>query len=748
VGQSGKLVRATVAKVAAELQLGNIDTRYTNAVRCRPPDNRDPLPNEMAACAPWLVEELEHMPNLRAVIALGKYGMIQAKLARNVLGLDDLYVTQVWHPAYILRQRRKTKEWEAQLKYAFEEAFKIPHPVVHVDPWIFDWPEESSEYLSADTETDDLEEGVGVKMVGWSLSDGYRGIFTCSPAKQFGHVWLHNAKYDLPLLGIDPYDFSKWDDTMLGIYVLRQHERLSLKEVGPEITGLHWDLKITDLLKERIESCKTLKSGKVKCTGKWVKVPFSRAQEARPEDASRYATTDAVVTARLARYVSEQFDRNPWARAYYLNYEKPLVPVLLGMETRGITIDPDALEVAGKEINERLYAAEHALRDYVPDSIESFTGDAIRPWLLANGIVDGKKTETGKIGIAKGNILGAFKVERREQLPTDTIEGKIADLLLEASAMRKLDSTYVKRLRIDSGRSAAHRIHPRFNGAATDTDRLSSSDPNEQNVPARGPLGVAIRRSHVAAPGHVLVVGDYSQLELRIWAYITQDPFFLGAFVGDNTYDPHTQLSVNLSAQGLYVPRGDAKNTNFAAIYGADDAKLAATAKIPRQQASAFIQKLRSLAPSLSGHKLDTQRRLDNDGFVETLLGWRGYYPLWYSPIRSEQQAALRAAGNVRIQGTASGIVKDLMIAYDEELAPLVGSRSPYFEQPGGLLLQVHDELVIETPIGKEDEVAYKLEELGARIGAKWLKADATHVAVPLKLSVDIGPNWSDAKPK
>lgn len=752
VGQSGKLLRYTLAKVLAQLGLRNVKVRFTNAVRCRPPDNRDPLPNELAACQPWLVEELDAMPNLRVVMALGKYGKQQAERARTILSLEDerwtdLQIEQVFHPAYILRQRKHTADWEADIRRILRRVFGLPEPILNVPPWqivggISDI-DLTSPYLSADTEFDDLDEHTDGQstLVGFSLSDGTRTLFQEGrlPVRP-EHLWLHNAKADLEHLDIDPYDFTRWDDTMLGIYVLRQHDRVGLKEAGPRVTGIHWKHTLTTLLKERVPLPTIKRSAKHK--DKWadIPIPFSRALDIRRAESTEYAATDSIVTARMAEYVTDEFRKQPWARAYYEKYEKPLVPVLLKMERVGVRIDLDALGVARAEIQTHmreqenvLYELEPALRD-----VSLSAPQQLAPLFSKWEIIDGKLTSTGHLGTAKGNILGAFDVEKLEQIPQEDDRGRLAVAYLQWKADQKLESTYGSRLEYDARRDPLGRIHPRFNGAATDTDRLSSSDPNAQNIPTRGRVGAAIRRAFRARAGYVLVVGDYSQLELRIWAYITQDPFFLGAFVGDNVYDPHQRSSELLIAAGFSVPRGDAKNTNFAALYGADDPKLAATAHVPIRAATAFGNQLRALAPSLGTHREDTRRQLESRGFVRTLLDWRGFYPLFMSPIPSERAAAIRAAGNMRIQGTASGIVKDFMIEWDYVL------RTEFPES--FLLLQVHDELVNETPEKDADRMERRLKEVGDAIGRKWLSG-AGRIAVPLSLSVDVGPNWADAKP-
>jgi uracil-DNA glycosylase family 4 len=756
VGQSGKLLRTTLQQIAHRLGVEEFKVYYTNSVKCRPPDNRDPEPEELRECRQWLAEELETVKPW-VILTVGRFAEEQVPKALSFVSWPSMrpwpIIVSAFHPAYILRQRRKTKEWEKQLAAAVMIAYpRVATLPVEYVPWqLFGDIDAASPWLSADTETDDLEEGVAVRRVGWSLSDGVGGWFGTDDPVAFDHLYLHNAPYDLPLLGVDPWNLSKYDDTMSMAHCLRRFDRVGLKELAPELTGVTWKYKIPELLRERVKTEKTLKSGKVKVTEKWVKVPFSRALEVRPEDCTEYAATDAVATARLACVLEAEFDKAPWAREYYKEFHKPLIPIVVGMQQRGVRIDIAALDDAEHEIVAARDAAELEFRQLVGYAGNMRSGPQLGEYLLAEGLVDGKLTETGDIGTGKANILAAFRVEKVEQLPDDPA-GHAARALLEFKGMDKLKGTYVDALR--SKRDSADRVHGRFNQCATDTDRWSSNDPNLQNIPIRTRVGKRIRDCFVAKPGHVLVVGDYSQLELRIFAEIMNDRLLKEVFVGALTRghepdckcdacDPHSALGREIG-----IPRGDAKNTYYASLYGAEDAKIAATAHIARGEASAFLSRLRERSPSILEWRQRVVNELNEKGYVETLQGFRGYYPLWLSPLRREQQDALRAAINCPIQGTAAGVVKRLMIAahnYEYQnwqarwmLREMVETLC--LSLRGDLLLQVHDELVWEVPEREAPEFAEDFASLGTAVGRIDLPT------VPLRLDVHIVDRWGDAK--
>jgi DNA polymerase-1 len=292
--------------------------------------------------------------------------------------------------------------------------------------------------------------------------------------------------------------------------------------------------------------------------------------------------------------------------------------------------------------------------------------------------------------------------------------------------MEKLKGTYIDG--IESRLDATDTLRGRFNQAVAATNRLSSADPNLQNIPARTPLGKRIRGIFVAREGYVLLRADYSQAELRVFADATKDPLFTGAYPWDApAKDLHQEVADTFSQWG--VTRKAAKNGVFGAIYGAEEAKLGVTFGVPKGQAGTFLKELRERAPALVSWRPHIHNLLLKQGYVETKLGWRNYYPLVYSPISSEVQAAVREAANMPIQGTVAGIVKMLMIE----------AHALSKEYAAHLILQVHDEVVYEVPERWAGEFGERLARLGHEIPKRWIKS------VPMELTWSVGANWRDA---
>lgn len=728
VGASGRLTRSAIAAICQRLGVDASKVFYTYAVRCKPADGAVPTADELEECANWLWEEIGTVQP-KAILALGSTAQAQVM---EVLEPDQWpLMKKAFAPYYIIKNKGKLGNWLVQLEIAIRRAYGLPDvasPIFTdgVEPWTFGDPDLTAEFLAADTETDDLAENFSPDKVGWSISDGRVSTFRIDETPPLGHVYLHNAKYDLAKLAIDPNDLTKWDCTMLQAYCLRKYERVGLKDLGPKLTGIQWDSSIKDLLREYIPSGQVFKSGPRKGMekpGKWVKAPFSRSIESRWEDASRYAATDAVVTSRLARVLDAEFQSAPWARAYYEDFEKPLLPVLLSMEQSGVRVSPTLMQDAETVILANRASAEERLRIAFGPDINLASGQQMGPILYDMGIVDGKRTDGGDIATGKPNILAAFGADKADEIP-DTDEGRIARDLLEWRQMGKLKSTYVDALlsRLD----AESRVHGRYNQASTNTNRLSSSDPNLQNIPSRSDIGMAIRRAFVPQPGNLFVGGDFSQLQLRLFGELTHEPTFVNAYAGDGA-DFH-QYAANVLAR----PRSVVKNFVFAVLFGADAPKAAATAGVPQEQATEFIGQLREQIPSLVTWQDLTAQILTTKGYVESLMGWRGFFTDYSGMVNQWSSAALREAANFRVQATEAGLVKAFMIELYRTL------RKDYPEWR--MVLQVHDEVWAEGPQEQAAEVEAMLPELAANVAKRWIKT------VPIRFDTKTVTSWGLAK--
>jgi uracil-DNA glycosylase family 4 len=732
VGASGRLTRSAIAAICQRLGVDASKVFYTYAVRCKPKDGSTPTEQELEECQGWLIEELETVQPV-CVLALGGQAQAQTDLALLAVDRSVHDMKKAFAPYYIIKNKGKLGNWLLQLEIAIRRAFQLPDLSAHsgndgnVEAWTFGDPDLTAEFLAADTETDDLAENFSPDKVGWSISDGKVSTFRIDETPPLGHVYLHNAKYDLAKLAIDPNDLTKWDCTMLQAYCLRKYERVGLKDLGPKLTGIQWDSSIKDLLREYIPSGAVFKSGPRKGQekpGKWIKAPFSKSITGRWEEASKYAATDAVVTSRLAMVLHQEMDAAPWAKAYYESFEKPLLPVLLSMEQAGVRVDPSLMREAETVIMANRASAEERLRIAFGPDINLASGPQMGPILYDMGIVDGKRTDGGDIATGKPNILAAFGADKADEIP-DTEEGRIARDLLEWRQMGKLKSTYVDALlsRLDAG----YRVHGRYNQASTNTNRLSSSDPNLQNIPSRSDIGMAIRKAFVPAPGCLFVGGDFSQLQLRLFGELTHEPTFVNAYAGDGA-DFH-----QYAADVLARPRAVVKNFVFAVLFGADAPKAAATAGVPQEQATGFIAQLREQIPSLVTWQDLTAQILTTKGYVESLMGWRGFFTDYSGMVNQWSSAALREAANFRVQATEAGLVKAVMIE-------VYNNFRRYYNGRPKLVLQVHDEIWAECPKYMQYDVEIMMKETAETVAKRWIKT------VPIRFDTKTVTSWGLAK--
>jgi uracil-DNA glycosylase family 4 len=578
----------------------------------------------------------------------------------------------------------------------------------------------------------------------------------------------HNVKYDLPRIGGDLRKLDTWEDTALIAYQLR-YDRVGLKILGPEITGIPMR-PISDLLKRQVQAGvrhpgtnsyqkaqdvwrAQLKIGNSRATEKvvfsfthkdkevseqalkdecarrgirweiphykWEECDFAEALESRPEDAVAYALTDAVVTARMFPVLYRLLAQEPTLLRHYHEIEKPVVAVVYDMEQAGARIDNTALVALEQTLKDQ---AEHekTLAQFWAD--EDFNPNSGRELARIIEKLGGRlkdKTPTGALKTDKTALLRVCGVESSEDLHEDTDLTRFVGATLRYKGVGKLLSTYVPALKQQDEQG---RIHTNFNQMVTDTNRFSSSGPNLQNIPAR--TGKQFRKVFIARPGHVIVKADFSQLELRIYAHYTREDVLLEAYSGPEERDVHQAF-----ASRWGVDRKIAKNGVFGLVYGVEGRKLAATLGIPQDQTKRFLDQMRLEMPSIAGGwREHISNILAQYGYVETLYGWRNYYPGFRSPLQQEAAKALREAANLPIQGTAGGILKKLLLAYDAWR----WRTEAYGSVP---ILMVHDEVVFEVPERQAAVFGYELQRL---------VPDINPLSVPLKLEVEIGPNWGE----
>jgi len=444
-------------------------------------------------------------------------------------------------------------------------------------------------------------------------------------------------------------------------------------------------------------------------------IPFNQVPL---ETASDYAAEDADVTLQLHRVLWEGLSQEPALRRLYEEIEQPLVPVLFRMEHYGVLVDRDVLRQQGKEIARRIGELEQDAHRAAGQPFNLDSPKQLQEILFGKlDLPVLRKTPKGQPSTAEDvleELAASYELPR---------------LVLEYRGLAKLKSTYIDKLpgQVDP---RTGRVHTSYHQAVAVTGRLSSSDPNLQNIPIRTPEGRRIRRAFVAPPGHVLLAADYSQIELRIMAHLSGDASLLEAFAEDR--DIHQATAAEVLGIGVEdvtaEQRRAAKAINFGLIYGMSAFGLARQLGTDRATAQEYVDRYFDRYPGVKRYMDETRAAARERGYVETVFGRRLYLPDIRSRNRQQQQYAERSAINAPMQGTAADIIKRAMIAVDDWLEK---------ERPGArLVMQVHDELVFEVPEERLEEVRDRVTDF---------MTGAASLDVPLKVETGVGANWDEA---
>jgi DNA polymerase-1 len=472
-----------------------------------------------------------------------------------------------------------------------------------------------------------------------------------------------------------------------------------------------------DSAAERYLGLKTITYEEV--AGKGAKqIPFSQVSLER---AGEYAAEDADITLRLHRTLWPAIEQEPLLKRLYEDFEQPLVPVLLRMERHGVLVDREMLRRQGVELAKR---AEELKAEAQREAGVEFNVDS--PKQLQQILYEKmqipvlRKTPTGQPSTAEDvleELAGSYTLPK---------------LILEYRGIAKLRSTYADKLPTQIN-PATGRVHTSYHQAVAQTGRLSSTDPNLQNIPIRTPEGRRIRQAFIAPPGHLLVAADYSQVELRIMAHLSGDASLIAAFEADRDIHQATAAEVfGLPlAEVTAEQRRSAKAINFGLIYGMSAFGLARQLGIGRGEAQQYVDLYFERYPGVKAYMDRTRERAREDGFVETVFGRRLYLADIRSRNRALQQYAERSAINAPMQGTAADLIKLAMIEVDRWCAG---------EGRGDarLIMQVHDELVLEVREGAVERVTEAVRERMVAAGRGALR-------VPLKVDVGRGANWDEA---
>jgi DNA polymerase-1 len=510
----------------------------------------------------------------------------------------------------------------------------------------------------------------------------------------------HNLKYDLIVLRQAGFEVSgPWFDTMVAAHVI-DSSRMTYK----------LDAIAMELLRHRcIPIEDVIGRGRNQTTMNTIPT----------EAVAVYAAEDADITLRLAGILRPQLDRDALTDLFN-ELEMPLLPVLTAMERTGIIVDPQRLKTMEQELStkaDRLREAilEEAGRPFNPDSPKQLSEVLFEEMALP--IL--KKTKTG--ASTDSEVLEQLAAEHACHL---------AELVLDYRKLTKLVSTYLLAL-AECIHPTTGRVHTSFHQAGTATGRLSSSDPNLQNIPIRTEEGRRIRSAFVATDGWMLLAADYSQVELRMLAHFCQDETMMRTFAEDQDIHRTVAAEVFDVAPEDVTPemRARAKTVNFGIIYGQTAFGLARTLGIPRRDAQEFINAYRQRFPKIQDFLQECIAQAKKHGYVETILKRRRAIPEIDARNPQRRAMAERLAINSVVQGSAADLIKRAMVNLHRRIQAET--------RPARMLLQIHDELVFEIPADAVDAERAVIEEE---------MTGAIELDVPLKVDIGIGRNWMDAK--
>lgn len=436
------------------------------------------------------------------------------------------------------------------------------------------------------------------------------------------------------------------------------------------------------------------------------------------EQAAPYAAEDADITLGLHQKLWEQLKKTPSLQSVYENIEQPLVPVLLAMEETGVLIDRDMLRKQSSELAEKMMRLEADAHELAGGPFNLGSPNQLQEILFGQlGLPVLRKTPKGQPSTAE-DVL--------QELADDY---DLPRVILEYRSVSKLKSTYTDKLPGQISEKTG-RVHTSYHQAVAATGRLSSTDPNLQNIPIRTPEGRRIRQAFVAPEGTVLLAADYSQIELRIMAHLSGDAGLVKAFTEDK--DVHAATAAEVFALKLEDVTADhrrsAKAINFGLMYGMSAFGLGKQLGIGRGQAQEYVDMYFDRYPGVKKFMDDTRLQARETGFVETEFGRRLYLPEINDRNAQRRQYAERSAINAPMQGTAADIIKRAMIIVQDWLLTN--------EVPARMIMQVHDELVFEVARGSVDTVR---EDIVA------MMSSAATLTVPLKVDAGVGDNWDEA---
>ncbi len=436
------------------------------------------------------------------------------------------------------------------------------------------------------------------------------------------------------------------------------------------------------------------------------------------DEAFPYACEDVIVTDKLNQVLEVELTQYPKLEKLYQTLEVPLIQTLVKMERNGVALNVDSLYQQQSNVSTQMKTIESEAFEMVGDDFNLESPKQIQQILFSEeglGLEAKKKTPKG---VASTNEE-ALKL----------LDHPLVDLILRYRTLTKLNSTYLqalpKQIELKTGR-----LHTSYHQAVTATGRLSSSNPNLQNIPIRSDQGARIRGAFVAGKGNVIIAADYSQIELRIMAQLSQDKNLLEAFNRDkDVHSATASMMFNVPIDQVSKNnRRNAKAINFGLIYGMSAFGLAKQIGVSRTEAKQYIDAYFDNYPGVLNYMDNMKRIAKAQGYVETLMGRRLYLPQINAKNKMLQQHALRTAINAPMQGSSADIIKQAMLGVDA----WIGANNPDIK----MIMQVHDELVFEVKADKVAEFSNKIQSL---------MSDAYSLDIPLVVDVGMGSSWQQA---
>ena len=432
------------------------------------------------------------------------------------------------------------------------------------------------------------------------------------------------------------------------------------------------------------------------------------------ETAAHYAAEDAHVTYRLYEVLDRKLKELPELSSILHNIEVPVASVLTRMEENGIALDLNFLDQLGVRFSETIQDLENQIIEIAGESFNVSSPKQVGEILFEKmGLKGGKKTATGQYSTSEAIL--------------EKIDHPITALIIEYRGLTKLKSTYTDGL-LKLANPETQRVHTSYHQALTATGRLSSTDPNLQNIPVRENIGRQIRQAFIAPQGRILLAADYSQIELRLMAHFSQDEALIHAF--NHGQDIHSRTASEVLGVALEDVTSDqrrqAKAVNFGLLYGMSEFGLIRQLGFSREESQNYIKQYFHRYPGIYEYMQRTRQIALEQGFVETITGRRLYTPDIKASNMMIRKGAERAAINAPLQGSAAEIIKMAMIEVDKIL-PKAQAK---------LLLQVHDELVFEVDEAIADEISAKIQDVMQKV---------VTLSVPLLVEVGQGKNWDEA---